>query len=150
MGDRCAERPGTGMLLWQHEFYFVLERDGRPPPKPYIYQAIEFRKGFDLPEIEKENGEESEQRRNPRAGEIERADDHGEAGDQVIERCCGVRHRAFGVVFEIVGAEHGARLVRDDGGALQPAVAIAISKDDQHAVVGPRDEDVAAVPRHRG
>ena len=55
MGDRCAERPGTGMLLWQHEFYFVLERDGRPPPKPYIYQAIEFRKGFDLPEIEKEN-----------------------------------------------------------------------------------------------
>ena len=55
MGDRCAERPGTGMLLWQHEFYFVLERDGRPPPKPYIYQAIEFRKGFDLPAIEKEN-----------------------------------------------------------------------------------------------
>ncbi len=54
-GERCAERPGSEMLLWQHEFYFVLERDGSGPPKPYIYQAIEFRKGSDLPEVEKEN-----------------------------------------------------------------------------------------------
>ena len=54
-GDRCAERPGTSMLLWQHEFYFVLESDGRRPPKPYVYQALEFRKGSDLPEIEQEN-----------------------------------------------------------------------------------------------
>ena len=54
-GERCAERPGSGMLLWQHEFYFVLERDGSGPPKPYIYQAMEFRKGSDLPEVEKEN-----------------------------------------------------------------------------------------------
>ena len=54
-GERCAERPGSGMLLWQHEFYFVLERDGSGPPKPYTYQALEFRKGSDLPEVEKEN-----------------------------------------------------------------------------------------------
>ena len=26
-GVRCAERGGSSMLLWQHEFYFVLERD---------------------------------------------------------------------------------------------------------------------------
>ena len=55
IGERCAERPGCGMLLWQHGFYFVLERDGSGPPKPYIYQALEFRKGSDLPEVEKEN-----------------------------------------------------------------------------------------------
>ena len=55
IGERCAERPGSGMLLWQHEFYFDLESDGRPPPKPYVYQALEFRKGSDLPEVEKEN-----------------------------------------------------------------------------------------------
>ena len=55
IGERCAERPGSGMLLWQHEFYFVPERDGSGPPKPYIYEAVEFRKGSDLPEVEKEN-----------------------------------------------------------------------------------------------
>lgn len=54
-GERCAERPGTGMLLWQHEYYFVIEKYNGGPPKPYIYQALEFRKGSDLPEIEKEN-----------------------------------------------------------------------------------------------
>jgi hypothetical protein len=47
------------MLLWQHEFYFVLERDQlcrrlHAPPKPYLYQALkfqalEFRNGSDLP-----------------------------------------------------------------------------------------------------
>ncbi len=42
-------------LLWQHEFYFVLESDGSRPPKPYVYQAIEFRKGSDLPDVEKGN-----------------------------------------------------------------------------------------------
>jgi hypothetical protein len=52
---RCAERGGSSMLLWQHEFYFVLERDElcrrqHAPPKPYLYQALEFRKGGDLPE----------------------------------------------------------------------------------------------------
>jgi hypothetical protein len=26
-GVRCAERGGSSMLLWQHEYYFVLERD---------------------------------------------------------------------------------------------------------------------------
>ncbi len=54
-GERCAERPGSGMLLWQHEYYFVIEKHNGGPPKPYIYQALEFRKGSDLPEIEKEN-----------------------------------------------------------------------------------------------
>ncbi len=43
------------MLLCRHEFYFVLERDQlcrrlHAPPKPYLYQALEFRNGSDLPE----------------------------------------------------------------------------------------------------
>ena len=54
-GDRCAERAGTGMQLWQHEFYFVLESDGIGLPKPYIYQAIEFRKGNNIPAVEQVN-----------------------------------------------------------------------------------------------
>ncbi len=54
-GVRCAELGGSSMLLWQHEFYFVLERDEvcrrqHAPPKPYLYKALEFRKGIDLPE----------------------------------------------------------------------------------------------------
>jgi hypothetical protein len=54
-GVRCAERGVSAMLLWQHEFYFVLEseelcRRQHSPPKPYLYQALEFRKGSDLPE----------------------------------------------------------------------------------------------------
>lgn len=53
--ERCAERPGTGMLLWQHEYYLVIEKYNGGPPKPYLYQALEFGKGSDLPEIEKEN-----------------------------------------------------------------------------------------------
>jgi hypothetical protein len=58
-GVRCAERGGSEMMLWQHEFYFVLEREeisGRKktPPKPYLYQALQFRKGSDLPEEEKQ------------------------------------------------------------------------------------------------
>ena len=55
IGERCAERPGSGMLLWQHEYYFVIEKYNGGPPRPYIYQAVEFRKGSELPEIEKEN-----------------------------------------------------------------------------------------------
>ena len=55
IGERCAERPGSGMLLWQHEYYFVIEKYNGGPPRPYIYQAVEFRKGLELPEIEKEN-----------------------------------------------------------------------------------------------
>ena len=55
IGVRCAERGMSGMLLWQHEFYFVFEseelcRRQHSPPKPYLYQALEFRKGSDLPE----------------------------------------------------------------------------------------------------
>ena len=58
-GVRCAERGESSILLWQHEFYYVLEREevmGRKqaPPKPYLYQAIEFRKGIELPLEEKE------------------------------------------------------------------------------------------------
>lgn len=54
-GVRCAERGVSSMLLWQHEFYFVLEKDPlcrrlHAPPKPYLYQALEFRNGRDLPE----------------------------------------------------------------------------------------------------
>jgi len=54
-GVRCAERGGSSMLLWLHEYYFVLERDQlcrrlHAPPKPYLYQAMEFRNGSDLPE----------------------------------------------------------------------------------------------------
>jgi hypothetical protein len=42
---RCAERGVSAMLLWQHEFYYVLEQEELSrrklgPPKPYLYQAI--------------------------------------------------------------------------------------------------------------
>ena len=58
-GARCAERGESAMLLWQHEFYFVLEQEEMSrrqlaPSKPYLYQALEFRTGFDLPDEEKE------------------------------------------------------------------------------------------------
>ena len=53
--ERCAERPGTGMVLWLHEYYCVIEKYNRGAPKPYVYQALEFRKGSELPEIEREN-----------------------------------------------------------------------------------------------
>ena len=53
--ERCAERPGTGMVLWQHEYYYVIEKYNGGPPKPYVYQALEFRKGGELPSIEQEN-----------------------------------------------------------------------------------------------
>jgi len=46
------------MMLWQHEFYYVLEIEetsGRnnAPPKPYLYQALQFSIGRDMPEDEK-------------------------------------------------------------------------------------------------
>jgi hypothetical protein len=53
--ERSAERPGTGMVLWQHEYYYVVEKYNRGPPKPYVYQALQFRKRSELPEIEQEN-----------------------------------------------------------------------------------------------
>jgi hypothetical protein len=49
---RCAERKGTSMMLWQHEFYMVIEPSPRGPPKPYVYQALEFRVGVHLPKEE--------------------------------------------------------------------------------------------------
>jgi hypothetical protein len=55
-GKRCAERTGAGMFLWLHEYYVVVEKYNGGVPKPYVYRALEFRRGIDLPEIEKENG----------------------------------------------------------------------------------------------
>jgi hypothetical protein len=41
---------GSGLLLWQHEFFMVVERDPyRGCPKPYLYQALEFRVGSQMP-----------------------------------------------------------------------------------------------------
>ena len=45
MAMRCAERTGTGMMLWQHEFYMVME----PRHGAYLYQALEFQVGSTLP-----------------------------------------------------------------------------------------------------
>lgn len=48
---RCAERAGTTMMLWQHEFYMVIEPDPHKPsgaPMPYLYQALEFNFGPNL------------------------------------------------------------------------------------------------------
>ena len=42
------------MMLWQHEFFMVIESSPRGPPKPYVYQALEFRLGIHLPEEEVE------------------------------------------------------------------------------------------------
>ena len=47
---RCAERTGTCLMLWQHEFYMVMEaRHGA-----YLYQALEFQVGTNLPPVEVE------------------------------------------------------------------------------------------------
>ncbi len=51
---RCAERKGTAMILWQHEFFMVIESAPRGPPTPYVDQALEFRLGVHLPEEEVE------------------------------------------------------------------------------------------------
>jgi hypothetical protein len=57
-GVRCAERGGSAMMLWQHEFYYVLEIEetsgrNKAPPKPYLYQALQFSIGRDMPDDEK-------------------------------------------------------------------------------------------------
>ncbi len=49
----------SAILLWQHEFYNVFEQEELSrrqlaPPKPYLYQALEFRIGCDLPDEEKQ------------------------------------------------------------------------------------------------
>jgi hypothetical protein len=52
---RCAERIGSSLLLWQHEFYMVHGGGKDPyrgPPKPYLYQALEFRVGSCMPPAE--------------------------------------------------------------------------------------------------
>ncbi len=60
--ERCAERPGTGMVLLQHEYYYVIEKYNGGVPKPYVYQALEFRKGSELPAIEQENMSKKQRR----------------------------------------------------------------------------------------
>ena len=45
MAMRCAERTGTGRMLWLHEFYMVME----PQYGAYLHQAIEFKVGSSLP-----------------------------------------------------------------------------------------------------
>jgi hypothetical protein len=45
MAMRCAERSGTCTMLWQHEFYMVNE----PRHGAYLYQALEFKVGSNLP-----------------------------------------------------------------------------------------------------
>ncbi len=42
---RCAEHTGTCLMLWQHEFYMVME----PRHGAYLYQALEFQVGIKLP-----------------------------------------------------------------------------------------------------
>ena len=48
MDLRCAERIGTCLMLWKHEFYMVLE----PTYGAYVYQALEFKVGTRLPSEE--------------------------------------------------------------------------------------------------
>ncbi len=41
----CAGRPGMFNMLWQHEFYVVME----VTYGVYVYQALEFKEGSSLP-----------------------------------------------------------------------------------------------------
>ncbi len=50
---RCAERTGSAMMVWQHEFYMVIEIEPDPSkpsgaPLPYVYQAVDFKLGSNL------------------------------------------------------------------------------------------------------
>ena len=47
---RCAERTGTCLMLWQHESYMVMEAWHGA----YLYQALEFQVGTNLPPVEVE------------------------------------------------------------------------------------------------
>ncbi len=58
---RCVERGGSAMMLWQHEFYYELEIEetsGRKkaPSKPYLYQALQFSIGRDMPDDDEKKG----------------------------------------------------------------------------------------------
>ena len=58
---RCAERPRSSLLLWQHEYFLVVEKDPyRGPPKPYLHQALEFRVGSCMPAEEVQGLNEKE------------------------------------------------------------------------------------------
>ena len=52
MAMRCAERAGTCTMLWKHEFYMVNE----PGHGAYVYQALEFKVGINLPPDEVGDG----------------------------------------------------------------------------------------------
>jgi hypothetical protein len=58
MAMRCAERTGTGLMLWEHEFYMVME----PRYGAYLYQALEFRVGSNLP-LEEVEGSTTKQKK---------------------------------------------------------------------------------------
>jgi hypothetical protein len=45
---KCAGRKRTSMLLWLHEFYIVFGNQ-RKKTNPYIYQALQFLVGAELP-----------------------------------------------------------------------------------------------------
>ena len=59
IGERCAERPGSGMLLWQHEFYFVIEKYNGGPPRPYIYQEVDSGKVVSCQKLKRRTCRES-------------------------------------------------------------------------------------------
>jgi hypothetical protein len=48
--DVLSAAASSGLLLWQHEFFMVVERDPhRDALRPYLYQALEFRQGILMP-----------------------------------------------------------------------------------------------------
>ncbi len=49
-GIRCAGRNRTSRLLWLHEYFRVYERAHSKNTFPYIYQALQFLVGGQLPE----------------------------------------------------------------------------------------------------
>jgi len=49
-GIRCAGRKRTSRLLWLHEFFRVYERAHTKKKFPYIYEALQFRVGAQLPD----------------------------------------------------------------------------------------------------
>jgi hypothetical protein len=49
-GIRCAVRKGTSRLLWLHEFFRVYEAAGSKNKFPWIYEALQFKVGAQLPD----------------------------------------------------------------------------------------------------
>lgn len=94
---------------------------------------------------EHEQGGETEERRNPGAGEIESLRAEGrerdcERGDEPVERRGGVRRDAGGRVFEIVMADGAKWMLEHARDAGHSRIAIGIDESD--AAIG---EDVPAL-----